>query len=78
MAETLTSQWSEEYYLNKMFKTYSDLVSYWTDRRPIMKSERLDQSAEFIAEQAAECAKMTAHFANLLDKHNKSKIQKGV
>ncbi len=56
MTETLTAGWSREYFLTKMVKKYTDLVEYWSQPyRQIGKSDRLDQSKEFITNQLNHC-----------------------
>ncbi len=44
--------------LTDKLKKYESLLMYWTGPRSVLKSERLDQSVEFIGNQAVNALRM--------------------
>lgn len=47
------------------FKTYMDLLHYWiSPARVTCKSDRLNQTNEFIAQQAANAARIACHYSH--------------
>ena len=51
----------------KCVKSYESSLQYWTSNRQIMKSNRLNQTQEFISEQVKLCKERIAYHKRIIE-----------